>query len=619
MFRLLSANAQSSIRPALLLKVRNNKTGISLPAANGGVGNNKASGNTLALNCQYGRDNSTVAAPKVDSYISHARKDPLIQEAVDLELSTKLNYFKEQLSLAHQYRFAKDLDGRRAFVSTVDNLFKVFEDQDLRLAYTSKDLYGYAQLLNFSVYQNRTNRLSGSKNRDSDQYQNQNLHDEVLIRTAVLNLCEAITDGEFNKILNENILLYLLYSMKQFLLFSEMLNLWENGVNDPETGKVFLKEKILAVILPIAYEQRRFSYEEILHIYEVNTKDIESVLHELLCSIGKIFIAEGDYSRGLDALEALLALYEKRDANSSQVLNSLGELHLNFIGHCKDIRISKHFFDKVIQQDLPYYVALKVPFIQSLLQNCYESNAPLDDIIYFWKSTINYYANGKMNSNLNSRYAILNNSFFTIFFKMYPELTMESFTKLKDVLTIYSEIKPIDEVLLNTLISNFTWKDKGVLEQLIQNYYIYDVRRTPVSYRICLKKTGEISDYTNEEILLKWDESLSNLDLNGFTYIPIADWAALRDATILSEFSDERKDLYLAVASKYKDYIQDQRSCVRFLKFWLKNRVHMDDILKLTEGDTSTFSDKYDLLNTHFKNLRPNIDYKTLSSMILKS
>ena len=620
MFRLLSANTQQTLRPAILLKVRSNKANISLPSSSIQV--NPPSPAHYNLTCQFTRHNSSASSQKtksskVDAFVNKAQRDPVLREALDSEANSKLNYFKEQLSLAFQYRSAKDRDSQRAFVATVDNLFKAFEDESLRSSYSSRDLYSYTQILNFSVYHNRTNRLSSSRNRDSDQYQNENLHDEVLIKSAVLNLSETIISGEFNKILNANILLYLFYSMKQFQLYPEMLNLWENGVNDGETGKLFLNEKILAVILPIAYEQKRFSYEEILHIYELNTKELSTVQHELLCSIGKIAIGSGDYSRGLDSLEALLQLYESKQQSTQHVLASLGELHLNFIGSCKDIKISKHFFDKVVQYDLPYYVCLKVPYIQSLLQNCFELNESLDNIIYFWKSTITHYSNEKNSAGLNSRYSILNNTFFTIFFKIYPTLNAESFNKLREVIALYAEIKPVDEVFLNTIIGNYSWGDKNVLEQLIENYSIYNVKRTPVSYRICLKKTGELPQYTNEDILIKWNDSLQHLDQNGFNYIPIADWAALRDATILSNSGSDRKDFYLAVANQYKDYIQDQRSCIRFVKYWLKKREHLKSFSTLTFGSDADFSNEVDIVVPQFRHLKPNINYQKISSKII--
>ena len=192
MFRLLSANTQQTLRPAILLKVRSNKANISLPSSSIQV--NPPSPAQYNLTCQFTRQNSSASSQKtksskVDAFVNKAQRDPVLREALDSEANSKLNYFKEQLSLAFQYRSAKDRDSQRAFVATVDNLFKAFEDESLRSSYSSRDLYSYTQILNFSVYHNRTNRLSSSRNEEIvRQYQNENLHDEVLIKSAVFGI-----------------------------------------------------------------------------------------------------------------------------------------------------------------------------------------------------------------------------------------------------------------------------------------------------------------------------------------------------------------------------------------------------------------------------------------------
>lgn len=617
MFRYIpTGSTHQVIRPIFLLKVRNNlpQIGITASSNNGTNGNN---GPPFSISIR--QNSSTLAeskAAKIDGLANKIKKDPLYREVVEGEARAKLDYFKEEVSLAHQFKSSRDRESQRAFVATVDNLCRLFEDDAIRGSYTSQDLYDYAQLMNFSIFKNRTDRLSSKKNRDSDQYQHENLSGEVLMKSAVMSLSDTIVNGEFDNILNPGILLYLFFSMKQCLLHQEMLNLWENGVNNNGTSQLYLDERLLAVILPIAYEEKRFTYEEILHIYEINTRELPVVSHDLLCSMGKIAIHADDYSRGLDCLESLLHIYESGKQKTQYVLSSLAELHLNFIGSCKDIKIARHFYDKVIQHDLPYQVLLKVPFIQSLLENCYEVNEPFENIMYFWKKTISHYNAEKGTANLNSRYAILNNTFFAIFFKVFQSLNTDSYAALKDVILAYREIKNIDEVFLNTVITNYSWNDKHVLEQLIDSYSIYNVSRTPVSFRVCLKKVGELSDYSNEEILEKWNDALYNLDKEGYNYIPVADWAALRDATILSEYSSDRKPLYLCVAHAYKNYIQDERSCVRFIKYWSKRKDFFNDILRLS-SDNDPFLSSCEINVPAFQNLRPNIDYQKMSLSIL--
>lgn len=610
MFRLISLNAQLSLRPVLLQQVKNNKAITSIPALNIQTPSSQKVPRLL-------RQNSTATRPsrKVDKFISNAQKDPLLKDAFESETSMKLEHFQLQVVLAHQYRGKKDKQSRQAFTSTIFDLIRLVEDPELRASFDSNNLHSYTQLLNVSVFHNRLNRLTGLKDRDSDQ-KNSNVSEEVQLKRAVLSLGEHVMAGEFNRVLAPLSLSFLFYAMAQFHVYPEIIDLWEKGVNDEQVGRLYLNERILGVILPIAYDIKRFTYEEILHIYELNTRNSNPVHNELLSSIGKVSIMAGDYSRGLDSLEALLKLYEA-DTSLHKVLGSLSDLHLSFIGACKDIKIAKHFFDKVMTRDLPYVVRLKVPHVQSLIENAYEAAEPFDDIVYFWRSTILYYAAEKERGVLNSRYSILNNTIFSIFFKMFPELTPESFDKLKQMIATYAEIKSIDEMLLNTIITNYSWGNKEVLERLIENYDIYNVERTQVSYRICLKKAGSVGEYTNEEILAKWNQSLQKLDQDKFHYVPIADWAALRDSTIKSGFPD-RKLFYLQVLNKYKNYLQDERSVSRFVVHWSKNAEHFGDIKQVaqTTGDESFGSDM-EVEVPQFTHLRPNVNFNEVSARIL--
>lgn len=109
---------------------------------------------------------------------------------------------------------------------------------------------------------------------------------------------------------------------------------------------------------------------------------------------------------------------------------------------------------------------------------------------------------------------------------------------------------------------------------------------------------------------------MAHLDNGKFNYIPIADWAALRDATILSDYSDQRKGLYLALLDKYKDYIQDNKSCVRFVKNWMKKPEHFADI-KLLCMESPEYSE-LDISVPEFKHLKPNIDFKRACQKVLQ-
>lgn len=605
MFRLLASNTQSGLRPVVLRKVRGNTPSLKL------------SGSSMDFDktIQFRNNSSSAPVGKVDRFFSKASADPLLKDALNsVGNSAKLNRFEELLVTANQVNPLHNNSLHKQYFETIKFLFNMIKDDAVKDYVSRKNVFQYVSLLNDSVYQNRTSRLSGSRNRDSDQYQSNTLNNDVMLKTAILDLADNIVSGHFKAILDAPTLRVLFLAMCQFKMYPEMISLWEAGVNDDAVSPIYLKQTILSVILPVAYDEQRFDYEQVLQIYELNTKE-GPVNYELLGTMGKISIRAGDYARGLDCLETLLHVYElNAKTNRKLVLRSLSELHLSFIGSCKDINIARHFFDKVVEGDLPYQVLLKAPHVQSLFENCVEVNEPFDTVLYFWKATVGHYKGEHSDrANLNSRYAILNNSFFSVFFRLYPELTLDSYAKLKEVIAIYATIKPIDEFFLNTVISNYTWNDKVVFEQLIENYSIHNVARSPVSYRVTLKKIGDIPEFDNSEILTYWNASLAHLDANKYTYIPIADWAALRDATIMSPYRDQREQFYLTVLDAYKNFHQDERACLRFAKYWLNRGDYVEQVSQVSLKEHPEFTSDVQATVPSFRNLRENVDYKKVT------
>lgn len=612
MFRLIASNTQAGLRPVLLRKVRSNKNGLLL-------GSNNLENFDIQTPLNFQRTNATSTdAPiaKVDRYIAKVKVDPHLLGAVR---NAKVDHFEELLTMANQMSYSKDPKTVRHFFETVNGLFKSIKDELVRANLQTDHVQQYSRLLNHGIYLNRTSRLSRSSNRDSDQYHSSTLNTDVMLKSACLEFADTIMDGQFKGRLSNTALRELLISMVQFKAFTEMLNLWEAGVNDEQTSPGYLQHDILSVVLPTAYEEKRFTYEQILQVYELNTNGEGYVFHELLASMGKIAIKANDYSRGLDSLEALLQQYETGKDKRASILRSLGELHLSFIGSCKDIKIAKHFFDKVIDMDMPYRVVLKVPHIQTLIENCVETNEPYSSILYFWKTTAAHYTSEAGKNHLNSRYTVLNNTFFATFFKLFPELTEDSYNKLKEVISIYANLKPVDEFFLNTIVNNYSWNDKVVFQQLVDNYTIYNVNRTPVAYRVCLKKIGEIEAFTNEEILAYWNTSLTNLDGMKYRYIPIADWAALRDATIMSQYTGERSQFYLKVLDTYKNYHQDENACQRFVRYWLNRDTHLKDIARVSLESSPQFDCDIAVEIPDLKNLKENLDYKKITSFQLSN
>ena len=604
MFRLLASNTGSLLRPVLLRNVR-----PTLKLSNASM--------DLEKSFQF-RNNSGLAASvpptaKADVFVPKA--DPVFPEKVDPRASrSKARRFEELLSNAVGETIKSRRNTQDQHLGTVRLLTDMFRDDAVRLQMSGDDVYKYTNLLNEAVYSNRFSRLNDSRNRDSDQYTNHTLANDIWLKNAILELADTLANGALQRLVTPQILRKLLFAMLQLQVNAEMIKFWEHGVNDPRHSAKYLKQSVLAVVLPLTYAEKRFSYDQVIKLYEVNTKGQPYVTHYLLAAIGKVAIQEGDYLRALDCLEQVLAYLESGSDKPANVHRTLAELHAAFIGECKDIKIARHFFNKTVENLLPYKVVLKAPHVQKLMDHCYEANEPFDTVVEFWKQALTNYA--RDNLAFNARYSIVNKALFLIFFKMYPELTEEAYMKLKEVILIYANIKPVDDFFLNNIVLNYTWGDKVVFEQLVQNYAVYNVTQTPILYRVILKKMGELKDLTNREILLQWEATLRFLDGAGYKYIPIADWASLREATILSPYSDSRAEFYLAVLHAYRNYHQDDKAVHRFVKHWMSKPQALQ-IARISNEHAPKFDSDVDVVVPDFVHLRENVDYDAVASNIV--
>lgn len=597
MFRLLAPNSQG-LRQALLRNVSKNHTGLKLAGQNGPV--------DLQKDLQIRNNSTTVSLkPTETRFVGETNK------IFDSSASGDASTFDQILRSARQHKnIRSSLNGPLS--EAIQSLSDLFKDESVKKDLSLVNIGQYASLLNDAVFRNRFSRLSNRSDRDSDSYNNSSVANDIMLKEAILNLMDNVSSGQIRGVIHPETVKNLLLSMCQYKAWPEIVQFWENGVNDESLSKIFLNEKILAAVLPVAYDEQRYSYEQIIKLFETNTKDKTNIDSDLYVSIGKIAIKNNDYSRALDSMEALMKQLEN-NVNNARLLKCLSELHLSFIGFSEDLKISTHFFNKVIEEELPYSVPLKAPHIVALLDKLMASNASFEAMFDIWKKTTAVYTKDKFQqSAINSRYTLLNNKFLSIFFQLHPTLTEESHNELRNIIAAYSQVKKIDEYFLNTLVSNYSWGDKAVFLQLMELYPIHKIDYTTVSNRIVLKKMGAIADFTVGDIINRWNRSLARLDQDKYRYIPIADWAALRDSTILSPYSEERTPCYLALLANYKDFHQDPKAVTRFAKTWLHNPM-VGQVARVTREPESNFTCEEEISVPKFRFLKKNVDYKKLS------
>ncbi|CAN3376157.1 hypothetical protein DIURU_003762 [Diutina rugosa] len=625
MFRLIQA--QAGLRPALLSKVR----GQNVPRS----GVTLQQGSFRSLNVAnlppVHEPKSTVAPPRS----LDPRPDKLDAPRMDWDTKAKLNHFQDCLQEAivlqdrHNPRAKRSSHDAAKRFEAMQRVIELFlEDGDLRRVLSSRNVFNVVSMMRYLIKGSRDARLSGSKNRDKDQRSRSAYVDEATLSLLTQQITEVINRGECNAVLNPGIVKMLISCLQEMNMDRELFGLWEYNITLQDMAPIYMSQIVLATVLPLGYSSNRFTYEQAWQIFELNkdtpdpgsTPSAFTTDPRLLSSMGQIAVSAGDYSRGLDLFESLLQSYETSSDHQSKsmVLRALCTLHLEFIRSCKDISIASHFFDKVVNNDLPYRPLLKVDCVASLLTNISAQNN-LDLLKHVWMKTITYYQSEEAKVHnaqaLYSRYSVVNNAFFKAFFAMYPQLNDESSAELRDILSLYQENRKLDEYMVNNVISNYSWNDKRVYDQLVMMYDSFGIDRTQVSYRIALKKLGSIPEASCADIVASWNQSLRQLDADRIKYIPVADWAALRDSTIFAAApTQERTDLYLALLHAYRNYQQDNSAVKRFIGNWIKSPDYFPLIAGVVDGKVPPVPVEKIALT----NLKENVDFNSVANEIIK-
>ncbi|KAG5422342.1 RMD9 [Candida metapsilosis] len=604
MFRLI--NTSQGLRPSLISKIKLAKNGS--PSSTFTTQTTTTTPSTSFDSKLFFRSNSTA------STISSTFQDK--QQPIASDFKEKYPYYEYK---RHQPNYATRWSQRDSNTyKDIEEISNLIQDEKFRQSMAEKDLYRYAANLYSATITSRKTRLGNSRNRDKDQASA--FKEDVIYQTAILNLSELVAAGDFNNVLSSRILFKIFGTLLQFKLNAEIMNLWETGVSQSEKmadngiGQLYLSHDVLSIVLQVAYETKRFNYEEIKSIYNMSVNENEPVHPFLSDRIGQVAIMEDDHARGLDALEELMTLYEQNPQEKS-ILGGLAQLHLSFIGQCKDVVIAKRFFDKAVDsaESLPYVVVLKAPYMVSFLENCINAGDSMEEVVELWSRISTHYGETSAATN-SSKSATINAGLFKLFFNKYPEPNEESIKLLK---LIFTKSPKIDEVFLNTLISNMQWTEKSLVQDVIDAFDKFNVDKSIISHRVILKQAGQV-DYSVPEILQLWNNLLNKLDVENYKYIANADWSALRAATAFSEHfkTKERLGLYLSLVKTYKNYMQHNGACINFIRGWIRDASVYKEISRITTEENPHFENEVAIEVPHFKNLKENVDYRSITKKI---
>lgn len=370
----------------------------------------------------------------------------------------------------------------------------------------------------------RANRNQLTRMNKKPDYDSQSFHKEMTnyLCKSLREISDDVLNGKVE--LNEYGAMHLITAFKELLLFEEAVQIWKNAINgvNSYTSNIFLNPRVVGVILPILYDNG-VSYPEIQSLYEKSSSMI-NYFHPNL-SVGMIRA-----SLSANENEMALKLFQKLCEESTEMkYGYLIETHLSFIGECKDLNVAQTFFDKALNDEMPYKIDLQVSYVKSFLRNIWSQTHDFNHIYKIWyKSSLHYGRN--VNHGISSS---LNDTFFDIFFENYANDKVQGFQSLQNLIQTYNNIKNIDEPFFNIILAKCTvWHDRKILEYIDHAYEVYNIPKTIVAYRILLKSMGSIDDATNEEILQRWIDLIGKSDEIGQRFIANADWAALRDATV---------------------------------------------------------------------------------------
>lgn len=401
--------------------------------------------------------------------------------------------------------------------TTMDLYYQLRESSEL----TDLRVSNVIHLLHNGLRANRYQLTHMSKKPDKDSRSFQKQMTQFLSHS----LREIANDVLENDLpISEYGAMHLVTAFKELNLNYETVDIWQRAITSSNVNlsSAFLNPRVVGAILPLLYEHGT-PYSEIKELYEKSSSLLEYSHPNLAVGMIRASLA------ARENVEALKIFEELCQNSKDQIYGYLIETHLSFIGNCHDLNIAEKFFNKVIEDDVPYKIDLQVSYVKSFLQNIWDESNDFDYVHRIWVAALKHYG-PKVYNGISSS---LNQGFFSIFFEKYGNDKVEGFEALKSIIIEYNELKPTDEPFLNIILTKCgVWGDKDIVSFVDDAYRLYHVPKTIITYRILLKTMGGLDDIKVEDILTRWTKLIEVLDSEGQRFIANADWAALRDATL---------------------------------------------------------------------------------------
>lgn len=304
----------------------------------------------------------------------------------------------------------------------------------------------------------RANRNQLTRMNKKPDYDSQSFHKEMTnyLCESLREISQDVLSGKVE--LNEYGAMHLITAFKELLLFEEAVSIWRSAINGTNeyTSQIFLNPRVVGVVLPILYDNG-VTYDEIRSLYDRSSAMI-NYFHPNL-SVGMI---RASLSAGEN--EMALQLFQKLCEESSEMkYGYLIETHLSFIGECKDLNVAQAFFDKALNNEMPYKIDLQVSYVKSFLRNIWSQTHDFNKVYDIWyKSSMHY--GRDVNHGISSS---LNDTFFDIFFEHYSQDKVAGLQHLQELIGVYNNIKQIDEPFFNIILAKCTvWHDREIIESI---------------------------------------------------------------------------------------------------------------------------------------------------------